>query len=143
MHQTTFTTPASNSNVYGGTAYSGIEFEAKATDFGGRFRSLWAKIDMFGKLYVVNNELHPEKIPTPLKEYMMLDPNSAVATQYLNHAMTKPMCLTKVINFYLCKKMLKYTEIIKNLSPSIDGEIFSAKRRMTLGKFHSLFPITS
>lgn len=135
MHQATYYAPGgiSNSNVQGATAYAGIEFETKAAEIGGRFRSLWAKIEQFGSIYVVNDELHPENIPAPLKEYMMLDPNTAVAVQYLNHAMTKPMCVAKVINFYLCKKMLKYTEIIKNLSPSIDGEILSAKRRMNLG----------
>uniref|UniRef100_A0A093UVK1 ATP synthase subunit b n=1 Tax=Talaromyces marneffei PM1 TaxID=1077442 RepID=A0A093UVK1_TALMA len=134
MHLTTFNTPGGISSVYGGgaTAYAGIEFEAKVSDFGGRFRSLWGKIDQFGRIYVINGELRPEKVPAPLKEYMMLDPNTAVAVQYLNHAMTKPLCVAKVINFYLCKKMLKYTEIIKNLSPRIDGEILNAKRRMTL-----------
>jgi hypothetical protein len=139
MHQTAFTKPGGvgNSNAYGAIACSGIEFEAKATDFGGRFHSLWGKIDQFGRLYIVNDELHPENIPVPLKEYMMLDPNTAVAVEYLNHVMTKPLCIAKVINFYLCKKMLKYTEIIKNLNPSIDGEILSAKRQMNLGTPHS------
>lgn len=138
MHQTIFPTPGGNSNAYGATAYSGIEFETKSTDFGGRFRSLWGKIDNFGRIYVVSDELHPKNIPAPLKDYMMLDPNAAIAVKYLNHAMTKPLCIAKVINFYLCKKMLKYTEIIKNLSPSIDGEILNAKRKMTLGTFHPL-----
>lgn len=138
MPQTTFTTPAGNSNANAAAAYSGIEFEAKSTDFGGRFRSLWGKIDKFGRIYAVNDELHPKNIPAPLKEYMMLDSNAAVAIRYLNHAMTKPMCVAKVINFYLCKKILKYTEIIKNLSPSIDGEILNAKRSMTLGMLYPL-----
>lgn len=138
MHQRTLPTPGGSSNAHSATPYSGIEFEAKTADFGGRFRILWGKIDNFGRIYVVNDQLRPENIPAPLKEYMMLDPNTAIAVKYLNHAMTKPMCIAKVINFYLCKKMLKYTEIIKNFSPSIDGEILNAKRKMTLGTFHPL-----
>lgn len=138
MHQASFTTPASNSGAYGGNVYSSIQFEAKSTDFGGHFRSLWANIDKFGRLYAINDELHPQDIPAPLKEYMMLDPNTAVAVRYLNHAVTKPMCVAKVINFYLSKKMLKYTEIIKNFSPNTDGEILIAKREMTMGTFHPL-----
>lgn len=136
MHQPTLPTPGGTST----TPNSGIEFEAKTNDFGGRFRDLWGKIDKFGRIYVVKDELRPENIPAPLKEYMMVDPNTAIAVKYLNYAMTKPMCIAKVINFYLCKKILKYTEIIKNLSPSIDGEILNTKRKMTLGTLH---PLTS
>lgn len=122
------------STAYGASLYAGIEFETKAAEFGGRFRTLWAEADQFAKSYgMCSKELHPLQLSASLKDHMMIDSNIDVAMQYLNNSEIRQLYVAKVINFYLCKKLLKYTEIVRGFDQGIDGEILNAKRKITHG----------
>ncbi|EED21365.1 protein phosphatase 2C, putative [Talaromyces stipitatus ATCC 10500] len=132
LYQAAFAPPAQSRVPSANDGYAGIEFESKAAAFGGRFHSLWAKVDQFARTYVVDTDLDPEELSVALKELMMLDPDAAVAVQYLNHPVIKHCYLSKVVSLYLCKKFLRYTEIVKRFHPNIDADIFHLRKQLTL-----------
>ncbi|OKL63681.1 hypothetical protein UA08_01037 [Talaromyces atroroseus] len=116
-------------STFQGSPYVGFEFETKAAEFGTRFLSLWAKSDQFAKTYGMNfKELNPHQLDACLKDHMMLDGDADVAMQYLNNSVLRPLYVAKVINFYLCKRVLKYTEIVRGFDSIVDVEIANLKR---------------
>ncbi|CRG89452.1 hypothetical protein PISL3812_06488 [Talaromyces islandicus] len=114
-------------------SYAGIEFETNASNIAARFNSLWIASDQFAKSYVVGEDvtLLPEQLPARLKDYMMIHASPDVATLFLNCPGNKRLYVAKVVNFYLCKQILKYTEVVRGCDPVIDSEILSYKKRIT------------
>jgi hypothetical protein len=120
-----------------GSPYLGVEFETKATDFGNCFRSLWAKTEQFAQTYGMNfKELNPQLLDPYLKDHMMLDSDVDIAMEYLNHEVIRPLYVAKVINFYLCKRILKYTEIVRGFDSGADAEIANLKRMIMHGQYY-------
>lgn len=116
-------------------SYAGLEFEHNAFNIAGHFQSLWIKADQFGKNHALGDDvpLLPDQLPTRLKDYMMVHSSPEIATRFLNCPGNKQRYVAKVINFYLCKKVLKYTEVVRGCDLLIDSEITSHKKRITHG----------
>jgi hypothetical protein len=116
-------------------SYAGIEFEKNAANFAGHFRALWIKADQFAKSHAVGEDVTilPEQLSSRLKDYMMVHTSTDIATRFLNSSATKQLYVSKVVNFYLCKQILKYTEVVRGCDSSIDSEIMGHKKRTTHG----------
>ncbi|QKX62067.1 uncharacterized protein TRUGW13939_09223 [Talaromyces rugulosus] len=121
-------------------SYAGIEFEKNAANFAGHFRALWIKSDQFAKSHALGGDVTilPEQLTSRLKDYMMVHPSTDIATRFLNSPAMKQLYVSKVVNFYLCKQILKYTEVVRGCDPSVDSEIMGHKKRTT----HEMAPAT-
>jgi hypothetical protein len=63
-----------------------------------------------------------EKFPS-----VVVHTNADIATRFLNSSRTKQLYVAKVMNFYLCKQILKYTEVVRDCDSLIDSEIIAGR----------------
>jgi hypothetical protein len=63
-----------------------------------------------------------EKLPR-----LVTHTNGDKATRFLNTSRTKQFYVAKVVNFYLCKQILKYTEVVRGCDSLIDSEIIAGR----------------
>ncbi|KAH8699056.1 hypothetical protein BGW36DRAFT_406901 [Talaromyces proteolyticus] len=135
LHQTIINSdepPLADTVITGDPAYAGYEFEMKVGELASRFQKIWASSEHFANTYGASGEpLHPRHLATRLKDHMMIDARAEVAVQFMNNAVARPLYVAKVVNFYLCKDILKYTEVVRAFDQAIDAEITNLKKKIS------------
>lgn len=116
-------------------SYAGIEFEKNVGNIAGRLRALWIKSDQLAKTCGLGEDmtLYPEQLCPRLEDFMMVPSTVDIEALYINNPVLKKLYVAKVVNFYICKHILKYNEVVRGCDPTIDNEISSCRRRITHG----------